>query len=275
MSFSLSGYLARIHFSGDYAPDLSTLQRLHQCHTCAIPFENIDVLLGRSIQLDDDAVFNKLVRGGRGGYCYEHNALLRRALVEIGFQVDDLAARVLLARPVDVPPRTHRLLLVTIGEQRWLADVGFGGKTLTSAIGLELDCEQGTPHDIYRITQLGEDYLLSVREDDGWLPLYRFDLQPQYLSDYEVANHYVATWPESHFRHNLMLCLKLANAKTNTLNNRQLTLAGETRQLADAAEVYQALQTHFGLRVDDPQHGFDFTGFAQAFGLLEDKYRKR
>lgn len=275
MSFSPGEYLARIHFSGDYAPDLSTLQRILLCHTCAIPFENIDVLLGRTIQLDDDAVFNKLVRGGRGGYCYEHNALLRRALVEIGFQVDDLAARVLLARPTDVPPRTHRLLLVTIGERRWLADVGFGGKTLTSAIRLELDCEQGTPHDSYRITRLGEDYLLSVREEDGWLPLYRFDLQPQYLSDYEVANHYVATWPESHFRHNLMLCLKLANAKTNTLNNRQLTLAGETRQLADAAEVYRALQTHFGLRVDDPQHGFDFTCFAKAFGLLEGKYRKR
>ncbi|MCT4704023.1 arylamine N-acetyltransferase [Enterobacteriaceae bacterium H20N1] len=268
MAFDLNAYFARIHFSGNFAPDLHTLRQLHLLHTCAIPFENLDVLLGRRILLDDDSVFEKLVTAGRGGYCYEQNALLRRALLAIGYQVEDLAARVLIARPERVPARTHRLQLVTVGRERWLTDVGFGGKTLTAPLRFELNSEQTTPHGTYRLTRLDEDYLLSLREGGDWLPLYRFDLQPQYFADYEVANHYVATWPESHFRHHLMLCLHVHNGSTVTLSNRQLTVGGEKHELADAAAVYQTLQSRLGLRLDSPKHGIDCETFAAAFNLI-------
>ncbi len=268
MAFDLNAYFARIHFTGHYAPDLNTLRQLHLLHTCAIPFENLDVLLGRRILLDDDSVFEKLVTAGRGGYCYEQNALLRRALLEIGFQVEDLAARVLITRPERIPARTHRLQLVTVAQERWLADVGFGGRTLTAPLRFEQDCEQTTPHGVYRLTRLEQDYLLSLRQEDEWLPLYRFDLQRQHAVDYEVANHYVATWPESHFRHHLMLCLHDTDGGTITLSNRQLTIDGKKRELADAAAVYEALQSRLGLRLDAAKHGIDFATFAAAFTLL-------
>ena len=268
MAFDLNAYFARIHFTGEYAPDLHTLRQVHLLQPCAIPFENLDVLLGRRILLDDDCVFEKLVTAGRGGYCYEQNALLRLALLEIGFQVEDLAARVMITHPERMPARTHRLQLVTVAQERWLADVGFGGKTLTGPLRFELNSEQTTPHGVYRLTRLEEDYLLSLREADEWLPLYRFDLQRQYSVDFDVANHYVATWPESHFRHHLMLCLHVNDGSTITLNNRQLTTGGNKQELADATAVYQALQSRLGLRLDSAKHGIDFDAFAAAFKLI-------
>lgn len=268
MAFDLNAYFARIHFTGEYAPDLHTLRQVHLLQPCAIPFENLDVLLGRRILLDDDCVFEKLVTAGRGGYCYEQNALLRLALLEIGFQVEDLAARVMITHPERMPARTHRLQLVTVAQERWLADVGFGGKTLTAPLRFELNSEQTTPHGVYRLTRLEEDYLLSLREADEWLPLYRFDLQRQYAVDFDVANHYVATWPESHFRHHLMLCLHVNDGSTITLNNRQLTTGGNKQELADATAVYQALQSRLGLRLDSAKHGIDFDAFAAAFKLI-------
>lgn len=101
---------------------------MHSHHNSAIPFENLDVLLPREIHLDDRALEEKLITARRGGYCFEQNGLLQRALSEIGFSVRSLLGRVVLANPPQMPPRTHRLLLVEVEGERWIADVGFGGK---------------------------------------------------------------------------------------------------------------------------------------------------
>lgn len=261
MIFDRQTYFARIGFHGGAVPTLETLQHIHLLHTCSIPFENLDALLGRTIRLELDNVFEKLVVAGRGGYCYEQNALLRAALEDIGFDVEDLAARVLITQSPEMPARTHRLLLVTINQQRYLADVGFGGKTLTSPLRLETDVEQPTAHGVYRLGHLDGDYLLSIKQQDGWMPLYRFDLQPQYFSDFQVANHYVSTWPESYFRHHLMLCLHKPDGTTLTLSNRQFS--GEQREeMVDERAVYQLLQEKFGLRLDHEQYGISFDEFA-------------
>jgi N-hydroxyarylamine O-acetyltransferase len=260
MTFERQTYFARIGFQEKAVPTLETLQRIHLLHTCSIPFENLDVLLGRTIRLELDNVFEKLVVAGRGGYCYEQNALLRAALEDIGFDVEDLAARVLITQPPEMPPRTHRLLLVTINQQRYLADVGFGGKTLTSPLRLETDVEQPTAQGVYRLTHLESDYLLSIKQQDDWMPLYRFDLQPQYFSDFQVANHYVSTWPESYFRHHLMVCLHKTDGTTLTLSDRQFS--GEQREeIGDERATYQLLQEKFGLRLDHGQHGMSVAEF--------------
>lgn len=260
MTFERQTYFARIGFQAKAVPTLETLQRIHLLHTCSIPFENLDVLLGRTIRLELDNVFEKLVVAGRGGYCYEQNALLRAALEDIGFEVEDLAARVLITQPPEMPPRTHRLLQVTINQQRYLADVGFGGKTLTSPLRLETDVEQPTAHGVYRLTHLESDYLLSIKQQDDWMPLYRFDLQPQYFSDFQVANHYVSTWPESYFRHHLMVCLHKTDGTTLTLSDRQFS--GEQREeIGDERATYQLLQEKFGLRLDHGQHGISVAEF--------------
>lgn len=107
------------------------MRELHIHHNGAIPFENLDVLLPREIHLDDRTLEEKLINGRRGGYCFEQNGLLERVLRELGFNVRSLLGRVVLANPSQMPPRTHRLLLVEVDGERWIADVGFGGQTLT------------------------------------------------------------------------------------------------------------------------------------------------
>ncbi|STM58270.1 Putative N-hydroxyarylamine O-acetyltransferase [Escherichia coli] len=89
----------------------------------------------------------------RGGYCFEQNGVFERVLRELGFNVRSLLGRVVLSNPPALPPRTHRLLLVELEEEKWIADVGFGGQTLTAPIRLVPDLVQTTPHGEYRLLQ--------------------------------------------------------------------------------------------------------------------------
>src|SRR5688572_2362429 len=93
-NFDLDAYLARIGLTGKIAPDFETLQAVARQHATTIPFENLDVLLGRPISLEPAALLQKLVHGKRGGYCFEQNNLLLLALRAIGYDVTPLGARV-------------------------------------------------------------------------------------------------------------------------------------------------------------------------------------
>src|SRR5437867_3136447 len=106
MGVDLKSYLTRICFEGDLAPTVETLRRLHLAHATHIPFENLDVLLRRPILLDLDSLFAKLVHGGRGGYCFEQNALFAAVLEEVGFRVKRLAGRVRMGATA-IRPRTQ------------------------------------------------------------------------------------------------------------------------------------------------------------------------
>src|SRR5678816_4121784 len=153
----LSAYFARIGYSGPPEPRFASLQGIVAGHAMAIPFENIDVLLGRGARLDIGAIIDKLVRRRRGGYCFEHNTLLRHALEAVGFKVAGLAARVLWNRPEGDPTaRTHMLLRVMLPEGDFLADVGFGGLTLTAPLRAEIGLEQTTPHEPHRLADVGD-----------------------------------------------------------------------------------------------------------------------
>ena len=128
MSPFLRAYFSRLGWTGEPDVSIDTLRQLHLQHNSAIPFENLDVLLPREIHLDDLALEAKLIAGRRGGYCFEQNGLLERALREIGFNVRSLLGRVVLANPPQMPPRTHRLLLVEVAGERWVAHAGCGGR---------------------------------------------------------------------------------------------------------------------------------------------------
>ncbi len=159
----LNHYFARINWLGAAAANIDTLRALHLKHNCTIPFENLDVLLPREIQLDDQSLEDKLVIARRGGYCFEQNGVFERVLRELGFNVRSLLGRVVLSNPPALPPRTqlsnppalpprtHRLLLVELEGEKWIADVGFGGQTLTAPIRLMPDIMQTTPHGEYRV----------------------------------------------------------------------------------------------------------------------------
>lgn len=99
----LTAYFARIGWSDSANVNIETLQALHLLHNAAIPFENLDVLLPREMQLDDLSLEEKLVTARRGGYCFEQNGVFERALREIGFNVRSLLGRVVLANPSSLP----------------------------------------------------------------------------------------------------------------------------------------------------------------------------
>ncbi|HCD7428296.1 N-hydroxyarylamine O-acetyltransferase [Citrobacter sp. EBS8] len=257
----LNAYFARIGWSDSANVNIETLRALHLLHNSAIPFENLDVLLPREMQLDDASLEEKLVTARRGGYCFEQNGLFERALREIGFTVRSLLGRVVLANPSSLPPRTHRLLLVELRGEQWIADVGFGGQTLTAPIRLQADVAQHTPHGEYRLIQEGEDWILQFLHHEHWQSMYRFDLVMQHQSDYLMGNFWSAHWPQSHFRHHLLMCRHLPDGGKFTLTNFHFTHyqdghAVEQINLPDVASLYALLQARFGLGVDDVKHGF-------------------
>jgi arylamine N-acetyltransferase len=204
----LGAYLDRIGRPDVTGPDLPTLRRIVAGHTRSIAFENLDPFTGRDVALDPEALGAKLVHGGRGGWCFEQNLLLRGALDALGYATTCLAARVMWGRPADAPPgpRTHMLLRVDLAEGPHLVDVGFGGPTLTGVLAMEPEVEQATPHEPFRLHQADRPgYVMQARVGGEWRPLYRFDLTEQSLPDYEVVNWYLGHHPQSQFLSRIMI----------------------------------------------------------------------
>ncbi|CAE6952291.1 Arylamine N-acetyltransferase [Paraburkholderia nemoris] len=261
----LRAYFDRIRYKNPGVPGatLETLEALHALHPQAIPFENLDALLGRQVRLDLHSIQQKLVAQGRGGYCFEHNLLFRSVLQTLGFKVGSFAGRVLWGRDagLELPARAHMVLVVKLGEQRFLTDVGFGGLTMSAPLLLETGIEQRTPHGAYRIldseSEIETDgeglpgFVLEAQIDSCWLPVYRFDLDPQYQDDYEMKNHFVATHPESLFVQNL-LAARLAPGRRLGLFNRAFRIHDERRgtqkiELPTVGDVLRTLAEDFGI----------------------------
>jgi N-hydroxyarylamine O-acetyltransferase len=161
--FDLAAYLHRIGYIGATSPTLDTLGAIHRHHTRAIPFENLNPFLGWPVRLDIGSLQEKIVGSGRGGYCFEQNLLLTHALRAMGFSVVGLAARVLYNVPAGVvPARSHMLLRIALDGRAYVADVGFGGLTLTDPLRLEPGVEQTTSHEQFRLIAEGDEFVMQA-----------------------------------------------------------------------------------------------------------------
>jgi N-hydroxyarylamine O-acetyltransferase len=252
-AFPLDAYLARIGVDAAPAPDMETLRRLHLAHATRIPFENLDVLLGRPIRLDTASLVAKLVHGGRGGYCFEQNLLLARALAAIGFDVTMLAARVRY-RTTRTLPRTHMLLAVDVNGARVLADVGFGGEGLLLPVPLVEDAVSAQFAWRYRLRREDGTWVLQALGADGWRDLYAFTLEPQLDVDYEVANHFVSTHPDSRFVRTLAAQLPGPEVRRTLRNRTYLVERGHETQsrILDSDEaIVDTLASEFGLALPE------------------------
>jgi N-hydroxyarylamine O-acetyltransferase len=251
----LDAYFARTGYTGPRDARLSSLHSIINAQSRSIPFENIDVLVGRPISLDSDAVFQKLVVRARGGYCFEQNSLLMRVLVALGFSVTPLSARVRWQRPREVtPPRTHLFLLVEVDGAKWLADVGIGGVSLTSAIPLDTSgARLPTPHEPRRIVkEAGSLFHQVLLSGDVWADVCEFTMEAMPMIDCELANWYTSTHPNSHFRNRLVVARAAPEGGRVTLLNRELTVRrgdGEVqkRTIDTPEELLAVLADEFGL----------------------------
>jgi N-hydroxyarylamine O-acetyltransferase len=251
----LPAYFDRIGYGGPAAPTLQALSEVHRLHVAAIPFENLSPLIGDDVSLDLEDLEAKLVHGGRGGYCFEHNLLLWAALRGMGFEAHGLGARVLWGAPADAPvrQRSHMALLVRLPEGPHVADAGFGGMTMSAPLALQTHSPQPTPHEAFRLVEAPGD-AWDVQADAGggqWLPLYRFDLSPQLPVDYEPANWFVATHPSSPFPSHL-LGARAEPHRRLALFDTHFTVREQgkppvERTVASLDELAQLLTQEFGL----------------------------
>ncbi|WP_128548034.1 arylamine N-acetyltransferase family protein [Larkinella soli] len=255
----LDAYFHRIGYTGPRTPTLDTLRAIQLLHPQAIPFEGLNPLLRIPVRLDSESLQEKLIRGGRGGYCFEQNLLLMEVLQTLGFSVKGLAARVMWNIPEGVErPLTHLLLRIDLPEGVYLADVGFGGLTLTSPIRLEPDTVQKTPHEPFRLIRTGEEYILQAEIQAEWKALYRFTLNEMLRPDYEVFSWYLCTHPDSYFLHNLPAARATPDGRyalrNNTLTIYHRDAEPERRLLTRAADMRAALETLFLIRLPEVPH---------------------
>lgn len=249
-AIDLDAYFQRIGYSGDRSPTLKTLQAIHQHHAEAIAFENLNSFLKQPVSLDVTSLQQKLIYERRGGYCFEQNLLLRSVLTSLGFQVTNLAARVLWNLPKGtITPRTHMLLWVDIDGEQYISGVGFGGLTLTTPLSFIPDIEQSTSHEPFRLIVTDRTYTMQAYIGQEWKSLYCFDLQEQQLPDYEVSNWYISTHPNSLFVTTLIAARPDSDCRY-ALRNNQLTMhhldgRTERRILITATELRAALEDLF------------------------------
>jgi N-hydroxyarylamine O-acetyltransferase len=207
----------------------------------------------RPVRLDIESLWKKLVEDRRGGYCFEQNTLFAAVLEHIGFRVTRLGARVRMGAE-GIRPRTHMLLAVEADGRQWLADVGFGGDALLHPVEW-LPGETSTQFAWkYRLTVESPGYLLQTWQADRWVDLYSFTTEEQYAVDYEVANHYTATHPDSFFRKQLMVHMPGPEARVTLIGRRLIERRPEGVSevlLSDDAAVLEALATRFGLHLPE------------------------
>ena len=248
---NMDAYLQRLNYNGPRTRTLETLQALHQAHLLAVPFENLDIHLGRAIVLEEEALYDKIVRQRRGGFCYELNGLFAALLRELDFEVNLLSGRVMENGEFG-PEFDHLTLLVPL-EERWLADIGFGD-SFREPLRLAESKEQIQHGVAYRLNNSGGQWTMQRRlPNHDWEQQYRFTLQPHRLTDLAGMCRYHQTSPASHFTQQ-RICSRATPEGRVTLSDMRLIITdnGQRQEtvLQNQEEYSHALQEHFGIDLD-------------------------
>ncbi|MEU9808649.1 arylamine N-acetyltransferase [Mycobacterium sp. NPDC050853] len=255
----LDEYLAFIGFDGDRSPTLDTLRLLQRGHVLNIKWENLDAVLHKRVALDIPTVQAKLLRGPRGGYCYEHVALFAAALQGLGFDFFGIQGRVQMGATT-VRPATHGMLVVRLGGERWLCDVGFGASPLAPIRLVDEDVitDGSWTYQLLRseVTPGADGWTLSEAAGDGtqpgWMSRHTFVLEPQYPVDFRMASYFVAASPNSPFSTRIFVQRfepdRLHVLDHQTLHDIRPGVGRETRVLT-ADEVLITLREIFGIEL--------------------------
>jgi N-hydroxyarylamine O-acetyltransferase len=238
-------YLTRIHYTGPREPTPDVLRSLHEHHLLSVPFENLDIHLGREIVPDETRILDKIVRQRRGGFCYELNGAFAALLRALGFEVELLSARVPRADGTTSPEFDHMTLLVHAGGERWLADVGFG-ECFLHPLRLDERGPQRDPAGTFTIEQRdGRDWLLSSDEK----PEYLFSLERHVLADYAGMCRYHQTSPQSTFTQKRLCSLATASGRITLVDDRLLITENGAKREEPVDDWRRALHDRFGMEL--------------------------
>jgi N-hydroxyarylamine O-acetyltransferase len=243
----MRAYLARIEYAGPSTPSLDSLRELHRAHMMSVPFENLDIAMGRPIVCEEEAIVHKIVTRRRGGFCYELNGAFAALLRELGFTVTLLSARVARETGRDGPEFDHLALRVDLDEP-WLADVGFGDSSL-QPLELRTGIEQPERRRKFRILEQPDSLHLEMAEPGGrWKRQYSFSLLPRQLADFAEMCHYHQTSPESSFTRSRICSRATWNGRITLAEKRLIvTRDGEKEEsvLDSDADWHAALKKYF------------------------------
>ncbi len=245
----ISGYLQRIGYTGPRQPTAETLRNLHRAHMLSVPFENLDISLGRKIICEEESFLRKIVERRRGGFCYELNGAFAVLLRELGFKVTMLSARVPRDDGSSSPEFDHLALRVEL-EEPWLSDVGFGD-LFNAPLRLETGPAQEQDGRSFRVVEQNGRLQLDRTETDGkWKRQYSFSLLPRCLDEFAPMCHYHQTSPESPFTRKKVCSMATPDGRI-TVSDRRLIITRngekEERILNSEDEWQSALQDYFGV----------------------------
>ncbi|MFL6468444.1 MAG: arylamine N-acetyltransferase family protein [Pyrinomonadaceae bacterium] len=236
--------------SNQFVPDIEGLRLLQTRHLLSVPFENLDINWRQSIVLDVEKFYTKIVDNNRGGFCYELNGLFNELLRHFGFQARLVSARVFSGSELG-PDFDHAAIIVTIGENEYLADVGFGdfaAQPLLIAQGVEQLDREG----VFRINAAGEDaFVVEKKKDDNWRPEYIFGTNGRPLSEFTEMCDFQQYSPDSHFRKG-KVCSMLTETGRKTLTDKNFIVSTdrqrEERPIGSESHFDEVLLREFGIR---------------------------
>jgi len=248
-NLDLDAYLARIGYDGPRDNSSETLRRLHRAHMSTVCFENIDIALGRKVSVDLESIERKVVRAGRGGYCYESNLLFAAALDRFGFPVLRLLSRI---REGDRKRRfrSHTCLLVRADGEVWLADPGYGYAGLIEPIPWREGAVTTVADWTWRLVVDEGHWVLQVLRTGDWFDLYAFRPERQFAVDYQAAHYISSTRPGSPFVGQLVVQRGTEKARYLLRNNVLVTEypdGREDREELSPADVVSVLRDVFEL----------------------------
>lgn len=249
-NFILMDYLQRIGCAGELALNAESLCKLMRCHLQSIPFENLDVQAGKVVSMVPEDIVNKVVYSNRGGYCYEVNGLFAMALTALGFEYDLIGAR-----PMFYPqrrPKTHMVLIVKIGAERWLCDTGFGSFGLRAPIELNQlgqIIQQDNETFMLDKSERGE-FVLKALVKNEWVNQFGFDLYPMEMIDFMLANYYNSTHPEAVFVQRYLVMQQRPDGRTLLSGNQLKQLRGDEEVVTEITvdKLDEVLWREFKLR---------------------------
>ena len=252
---NIQKYLQRIGINSNNQVDLQYLTQLQQQHLLHIPFENLDIHLGKKIALDFDAIFEKVIVQRRGGFCYELNGLFYLLLKKLGYTVKRISARVKGSSGEIGQEYDHMAIIVSVNDQEWLVDVGFG-KFSFQPLKLILDEKQEDGRGAYLIQQYNETYYaVNTRaENEAWQLGYLFTMGHQAVSGFEEMCHYHQTSEMSNFTRRRLCTIPTQDGRI-TLTDTKLKIEKDGVVTEEEVNSEEAFRKHLKLYFD---MGFEY-----------------
>lgn len=249
----INAYLKRIGMDSPTQCNLTYLNRLIFAHQCAIPFENLDVINGNlPISMDADLIFDKIITRKRGGYCFELNTMFKKLISALGYHAEFCRCRI-LRRKDYLPPVLHVASLITLEDELYFCDVGYGGPQPGGAVKIEDGLETVCASQRFRMKKNNSYWwTMSYFSNNVWEDVLQFTLMPQDIVDFAVLNHYCSTSPECIFTKKVVVNRRLVNGSISLSNNRFTKLVNGIRteeQISDQTRYQNILKQEFGIEI--------------------------